>query len=103
MNIGRLDRKIVIESRTKTVNEYAEPVFTWTPFHTCFANVQMAGGNERFEADTITANNRVKFKIRYFAGINESMRVMYNGAEYQILQIQELHREGLFIWGEKKV
>lgn len=103
MNIGRLDRKILIQKRTDTVNDFAEPIFTWSTFHECFSNVQSAGGNEAFEADAITANNRKKFKIRFFDGINESMRILYDGNYYQILQIQELGREGLFIWGEKKI
>jgi SPP1 family predicted phage head-tail adaptor len=103
MNIGRLDRKIFIEKPVQTQYEYGEFNDTWETFHICLSNVQAAGGAERYEANTETATNKVKFKIRYFAGINEAMRILYNDGIYDIYQIQELGREGLFLWGEKKV
>jgi len=103
MNIGRLDRKIFIEQTVSVQNNYGEFVDIWQTFHICLANIQAAGGSERYEANTETATNKVKFKIRYFAGINEAMRVKYNDGIYDIYQIQELGREGLFLWGEKKV
>lgn len=103
MNIGKLDRKIVIESYTVSKNSLNESVSTWATYHTCFAHIQSAGGNEGIESDKITATNRVKFKIRYFAGINEKMRISYNSYYYDIIEIHELGREGLWITATKKV
>lgn len=103
MNIGRLDRKIVIENFTTAKNSLNETVSTWNTFHTCFAAVQMAGGSETVEADKITAVNKVKFKIRYFAGINEKMRVLYDSNYYDILEIHELGREGLWLTATKRL
>lgn len=103
MNIGRLDRKIVIESYSLAKNALNESVGTWGTYHTCFANVQKAGGSEFIEADKVTATNKVKFKIRYFAGINEKMRVVYNSDYYDITEIQELDREGLWIMANKRL
>lgn len=101
MNIGRLDRKIVIESYTLSKNALNESVGSWSTYHTCFANVLKSGGNEYIEADKVTATNRVKFKIRFFAGINEKMRIVYNSNYYDIIEIQELEREGLWITATK--
>jgi SPP1 family predicted phage head-tail adaptor len=66
MNIGRLDRKIVIETPSQSANTSGEWTQTWSTYHTTFANVQKAGGTETLQADKTTATNKVKFKIRFF-------------------------------------
>lgn len=101
MNIGSLDRKIVIENPTDTQNSMGEYVSSWTTFLTAAANVTRFGGGERIEAGKTTAKNRVRFKIRFYDGITEDMRIQYNGATYYITEIQELHREGLWLTCEK--
>lgn len=102
MNIGKLDRKIVIQSETVAKNEQGESVATWATYHTCFAMVQKAGGNEKIESGRITATNRKKFKIRFYDGIDEGMRIVYNSNYYDIVEIQELDREGLWLTATKK-
>jgi len=102
MKIGRLDRKITIEERTDSQNTLGEPVAVWSTYHQAFANVQKAGGSENTRTGSIVAENRVKFKIRFFDGITEDMRIVYNGNYYDILQIQELNREGLWITASKQ-
>jgi SPP1 family predicted phage head-tail adaptor len=103
MNIGRLDRKIVIESQTFSTNSIGEYTASWSTYHTTFANVQRGLGNEKVEADQVTSTSKVKFKIRFFDGIDESMRILYNSKYYDILDIQELGREGLMISANKKL
>ncbi len=99
MNISKQDRKIVIEDRDTTVtNNIGEKVPTpWTTFLTTYAKVQGAGGREQLEADKDTATVKRRFKIRFFAGIDETMRIVYDGKNYDIESIQELDREGLWI------
>jgi len=103
MNIGRLDRKIVIQVQNFATNAIGEYTTTWDTFHNAFANVQRVSGTETVDADQVTATNKVKFKIRYFAGINESMRIVYNSNYYDILEIQELDREALWLTATRKL
>jgi SPP1 family predicted phage head-tail adaptor len=103
INIGRLDRKIVIENQTFATNSIGEYISTWAVFHTTFASVAKVSGSEKIEADQVTATNKVRFKIRFFNGIDETMRVLYNGNYYDIVEIQELDREGLFLSAIKKL
>ena len=103
MNIGRLDRKIVVEQETFSNNSIGEYTSAWSVFHSAFASVAKVSGSESVEADQITATNKVRFKIRFFDGINESMRVLYNGSYYDIIEIQELDREGLYLTATKKL
>jgi len=102
VNIARLDRKIVIEQPIETVVSYEASV-TWQVYHTCFAAVSKFGGGEKFEAGKTTATNKVRFKIRFFDGITEDMRILYNGKYYDITEIQELDREGLWLTANTKI
>ncbi len=103
MNIGRLDRKIVIEQVSNAKNALGEYVTTWSTYHTCFAAVSRFGGIEKMEAGKTTATNRIRFKIRFFDGITEDMRVLYNSKYYDITEIQELNREGLWLTANTKI
>ena len=102
MNIGALDRQIVIQSYTTSLNTFGEKVNVWATFVTLWANVQKHGGVEKLEGGKNTATNKVKFKVRYFAGITEDMRIVYNSQDYDIHEIQELGREGLWITASRK-
>lgn len=102
MNIGQLDSKIVIESETLVNNTYGEPVATWAIFHTAFAQEYNVSVKEQEEASRITATNMVKLKIRFFAGIHEDMRILYNSNYYDIIGIQKLGRDGLWIKASRK-
>jgi SPP1 family predicted phage head-tail adaptor len=103
MNTGRLDRKIVIQNYTDAKNAYGESERTWAAYHTTFSSISQDGGKDNNEADKTTATRKVKFKIRFFAGITENMRIVYNGYNYDITQIQELERDGLWLWANKKL
>jgi SPP1 family predicted phage head-tail adaptor len=107
MDIGRLDRKIYIEDYTDSVNSFGERVKVWATYVQCFASKTKSGGNERLEQGRTTATNKVKFKIRYYSGITEDMRIRenYRGTEryYDIHEIQELGREGLWITATAKL
>lgn len=98
MNIGNLDRFITIVQSTQTGKEdNGELIFTDSDFHECFARIERVGGNERLEGDKITATNKVRFTIRLKEGITEDMRITYKGENYDIIEIQELGREGLWL------
>lgn len=103
MNVGRLDRYIVIQEFSNVTNAIGEVTKSWSTFHECFAQLQGAGGSEKEEASKNTATRMVKFKIRFFDGITEDMRILYNGNYYDIHEIQELGREALWLKASKKL
>lgn len=107
MNIGGLDRYIIIESAsTANDSDSNELVETWGTFHTCFAKITRAGGSEKFEQNRDTNVNRKAWKIRYFPGIDTNMRIKYNDGSndvyYYIINIDEAGREGLILQSEKR-
>jgi len=96
LNAGTLDRRIVIEQRTDTRDGSGDPVAAWTVLATVWAAHEPLTGKEQFEAHQVNAERPSKFVIRYRAGVDESMRVNWDGDLYDITSIVEIgRRDGL--------
>ena len=103
MQSGKLDRRISIQSSTATPNSIGEYVATWTTVLNLWASVEYTDTREKYEGAELLAPNEVTFRTRYNSTINEKMRIIYNGKEYDILHIAEVNRrEGLKIIARKK-
>ena len=106
MIIGKLDRRIEIQTATDTRNAFGEGVPGWTTTNTVWAAAEPGGGNEGTEGEKITATGLIKFTIRYIAGLDEKMRIIYGGETYDITNISEpvLERKRVLeITAKKKV
>ena len=65
MLIGDLDRRIIIEQPTVSINNYGEvAIDSWIEVRTVWAKVEWKGGSEGEDADKITATTKVNFYIR---------------------------------------
>lgn len=90
-NIGQLDRRITIQERTTTKDDYNQDVVTWSTFATVWAKIQENIGGESYQADQLTASRFDHFTIRY-AAVTETMRILYNDRFYDIRSIQKPDR-----------
>jgi SPP1 family predicted phage head-tail adaptor len=104
MNIGRMDREIVIETPTfSQSDEYGEPTTTWATWNTVWANVYTGGGREFEAAQQTNAEIDTQFQIRYVAGLSPKMRISYNSQYYDILRIEEVGRRNRWnIWAKAR-
>jgi|WetSurMetagenome_2_1015567.scaffolds.fasta_scaffold00567_27 SPP1 family predicted phage head-tail adaptor len=102
MRAARLDRKIVIEKATETLNSSKEVIKSWATWQTVWAKKTDTGGSEKFNSAVI-ASMTTNFEIRYLRSLTEKMRIKYDGGVYSILGIVEIGRhEGLLIKTEKQ-
>lgn len=102
MNSNKMDRKITIEQATETQNSANEVIKDWKPFASVWAKKTDTGGSERFRGAVIAAQS-TDFEIRYLTGVNEKMRVKYDGNYYNIFGVVEIGRlEGLLLRTEKQ-
>jgi SPP1 family predicted phage head-tail adaptor len=90
-----LDRKIEIQSITPVKNNFGEEAITWTHFAYAWASVNYKGGREGFYARQVVATGEVVFKIRYIAGITETMKIIYDGKKFDIRNIAESGRRDM--------
>ena len=66
MRAGRLDRRITIQRKATTQNEWGEPVEMWLSVsHRRAAGKREMDGQERFTADQWVGRQQVEFTIRH--------------------------------------
>lgn len=90
MVIGRLDRKISLQSATMTKNAIGESVKTWTEVASIWGTMTYPKGlvsDEKLEQGRETAVVPVEWWIRYREGVNEAMRILYKSEYYYITRV----------------
>lgn len=92
MRIGALDRRIQLQSSTKTRNAVGESVDDWSTYATVWANVRELRAKEYFEGEQKIEERLTKFIIRYRADVDEKHRVLYNDQLFDIQPTTELGR-----------
>ncbi len=92
MQIGRLDRRIVIEVNTPTRSTSGEEVDSWATFATVWAAVVPIRGKEFFDAAAVQSEIDTKFRIRWRDDLTTKMRISYDGNIYDIHSIVEIGR-----------
>lgn len=97
MSIVELRHKITLQKFTNIVNVNGFEVETWVDFKTLWAAVTNLHGREYFAAAAVKAENTVKFTIRYTEGIDEGMRVLFKGKQYNISSIDNIKYANKFI------
>ncbi len=95
MRSGRLDRRLTLQRRTLTENDYGEAVETWTDLATVWAEKIPVRGFERYASMQTVAEVEERFKIRYRKDITPLDRVVCAGITYDVLGVLEIgRREG---------
>lgn len=98
MQIGDLDRRIIIEVPTKTANSYGEETLSWATYRTVWAKMEWKGGMEKEETQKITATTKLVFTVRNLdISINEQNRISYDGQYYYIKVINEIEGRESFL------
>ena len=94
MNAGLMDELVTVQQfSTTTDSNTGEKVRSWSTYTTAWARVQESeSGNEAVDADRIEAKQTVVFTMRHDAGINAKMRIVWEGRNYNIINIADLSR-----------
>lgn len=91
LQIGKYDRRITIQALTAGQGVTGAPTETWTDYLTVWAN-QYSSGRELEAAKQINAEISTQFQIRYISGLSATMRIIYDGLQYDIDHIIEVGR-----------
>jgi len=98
MQIGKLDRRVTIESVTLAADGYGGQVETWALLATVWAQVVPLTGRELFQAQQVNAEAEARFRIRWRSDVTPKMRIKHDGDTYEVLYVAEIgRREGLDI------
>lgn len=101
LSAGKMDRKIVLQRFTETLDSYNESVKTWATLATRRASYEPISDGERFRASETAANVSARFVIRYSSAVstlNPKDRLTFDGTVFEIVNVKEIgRREGFEI------
>jgi SPP1 family predicted phage head-tail adaptor len=89
---GRLNKRVRIEQLVDSQDTLGQPVRTWEPVATIWADVKVMTGmgaarNEMTAGGNEVARTTVSIRIRNRAGINHGMRAVIGGRNYDIRDV----------------
>ena len=103
MRSGDLDKKIKIQEFSTSQDSLGYPVETWTDVATVAAKVTHIRGIEQRGTDQTRNDIYTRFKIRWRDGVTPKNRVVYDGVNYDIVDVGEIgRREALEIDGRAR-
>jgi len=65
MDIGKLDKRITIQSRSATLDDYGQELNSWSDVATVWANVKPISGREKLRSMAIESDLTHTVAIRY--------------------------------------
>lgn len=89
MQAGSMNKYIEVLKNIVTVNEYGEPVNTYTPLYKIKAQVKYLSGSKTISAKEIFFSSKVAFTIRSQYKIEDMDRIKYNDKLYSVDYITE--------------
>jgi SPP1 family predicted phage head-tail adaptor len=82
---GLLDQRITIEAKTVARNSIGEETETWATFATVWAMYRPVRVSERLAGAQLQAEFDTVFRIRFLAGIDPEMRVVWRGQRFELV------------------
>ena len=82
--------RLTIEKKTPGVTENGFSEDTYESVATVWAEVKPVSSREYEKADTTQNEARLLFRIRYLAGLESSMEIIFSGVRYEIISISDL-------------
>lgn len=84
ISAGELDQRITLQTRVATQDAVGQTSEVWGSDVELWARARPLRGSEFFAAGATQAQETVVFGIRYRAGLTSAMRVLWNGAPYDL-------------------
>lgn len=96
MQAGPLRKRVTIQKRVQSLDDFGNQSNTWTYVCELWASVVPMGGAEVLAGGAIRARSLFTVTTRYFPGIEPKMRLIYEGQIFDIMNINDTdqrHRE----------
>jgi SPP1 family predicted phage head-tail adaptor len=81
---GQFDQRISLQQKRTVRDSYGQETVTWSEFATVWAKAEPLAGREYFSAQQMQSAATVRFRVRYRAGIDDTMRVVWRDKPYEI-------------------
>ena len=91
MQAGKLDQRVTVERFSRTEDELGQPIETWAPLFTCWAEVSPLLGREYLAAAALVSEVTARIRMRYRPGITSQDRIIHEGKVYGITSVADVH------------
>ena len=95
VEIGRLNHRVTVQSRTTTTDAYGQQLDTWSDLATVWANIKPIGGRERLRAMAMESTLTHTVMVRYRAAFTPPIlmgarRIAYQGRIFNIVAARDV-------------
>lgn len=92
MGAGKRNQVVTIQSKTLSTDAWGAPAeASWSTHKTVFAHVITQRGREFVsEGREDTAQHNISVIFDYVSGLNEAMRLLWNGETYEIVSVMAI-------------
>jgi len=92
-----MNRKIELLHLVKVSTPSGGFTESWESVAYLWAKIKNSSGSELIHADQLGSVAFSDFTIRYRANINERMKIIYRGTEFQVRHINNIEESDLFL------
>jgi len=97
MSIGEMRHRITFQRITPVINENGFEGEAPQEYKTVWAAATNLHGKEYFAAKAVQAENTVKFTFRFLEGIDQTMKILFQGKSYNINAIDNIKYKNRYI------
>lgn len=87
MRAGTLNQRVTLQSKSATRDSMGNEVITWATVAELWAGVEPIRGREFVSLRSGQSDLTTKITIRYRAGVTPLMRILHEGAVYDVREV----------------
>lgn len=92
MDAGEFDTPIIFLTQVLGTNQVNEPITTYVKAFATLAKIAQQSARETYTGDHVVDQCSIVFTIRYRPGIDDTMRIHYEGKEFRISPPKRVER-----------
>ncbi|HBG5257854.1 TPA: phage head closure protein [Clostridioides difficile] len=105
MNIGDLNKRIIIQKNNESIDREGYPIENWINYKTVWSRINNISGKEFLQAQALTSNISKKAFIRYQKELDISLndnitlnyRILYNKSIYNLIYINNINEKNQYM------
>lgn len=93
--LGQLDQKVTLQSRSNSVDAVGQSTITWTDIATVWAGLVSRPRSREFDAAGGTQNEQtVTFRVVYRTDVDATCRLVWEGRNHDVIAADPVKRDG---------
>ena len=97
MRAGNLRHRITIQQATQVNDGMGSMTTTWSTLVTCWSAIWPVSAKEHVESDKIEMETSHRIRIRYYSGLDSSMRINFGSRTFKIISIINWEERNVYL------